>query len=280
MFSFSELLILLDVDGVPPMTAPFPTLEEVAPLVGELKFATSMAHLLPPRRAHLSASPIAVEVTLADFPWGSARALWEHLHGYVTSYLEDTLSKVPKRDALPHYRTYKGHGVTVLYAYTPPNHDEPCLELKLLRDEHPLQTIATVFGISREVLATPLDRNWRTLPSTRDMHVEASSVGDELRLRCNAPLGPGSVPPACSSWTTFWLQWWSPFGGGTSRSELRDRPLAEHEHATEFAIGKDPVVLIRGSTTRRAHFEVHVPLRWITGDRASRDRTSSFCRSA
>ncbi|NVB85045.1 MAG: hypothetical protein HOV81_42150 [Kofleriaceae bacterium] len=139
VFSFSELLVLLDVDGVPPASAPFPTMEELAPIIGPLRFRMNPP-LLPPR-ANLSASPVAAELSIRQFQIGGADAVWEHIYGWITGYLDDTLTKAPKSAGPPGFRTYKGHGVMVLFSYNKPNgYAEPCFELKVLRDEHPMQT--------------------------------------------------------------------------------------------------------------------------------------------
>jgi hypothetical protein len=278
MFSLGELLVMLDVAEVPAVSAPFPTMEEVATLVELFAYPTTASKMAAPGTTYVTSSEIAIEITIKDL----RSEEWGHLHGYVTSYLEDTLTKVAKRVSAPGYRTYVGHGVMVLFTYSKPGgydgNGEARLDLKILRDEQPLMTFARLFGVSAAELALAVDRNWRTLPSTREMHVEGAIVGETLRLRGNALTQPtGSAVSRISSWTTFWLQWWAPLTGAFSIAEVADRPLAEHEQATRYAIGKDPVVTIRGRTTRRDHLEVHVPMRWLAeiGHAAGRVTTPS-----
>jgi hypothetical protein len=265
MFSLGELLVMLDFLDVPATSAPFPTMEEVAPLVALFGYPTTASKMAAPGTTYVTSSELAIEISIRDL----SSAEWERLHGYVTCYLDDTLTKVAKARSAPGYRTYMGHGVTVLFAYsTPTSHDAPRLDLKILRDEPPLVTLARLFGVSTADLAPPADRNWRTLLSTREMHVEAAVVGESLRLRSSALTRPsGSEVSRISTLIPFWLQWWTP-GGAFSIDEVADRRLEEHERATRFAIGKDPVVAIRGQTTRRDHIEVHMPRRWLLGNDA------------
>ncbi|NVB85044.1 MAG: hypothetical protein HOV81_42145 [Kofleriaceae bacterium] len=121
-----------------------------------------------------------------------------------------------------------------------------------------------LFGVTRASLAAPLDSNWRTLPSSREMHVEASCVDDVVRLRCNAARQSSrSDASKCSSWTTSWLQWWLPPAGAMSISKVPNRALAEHEHATEYPFGKHRLLTVNGTSSRRDQFELHVPRRWL-----------------
>ena len=157
----------------------------------------------------------------------------------------------------------------VLFTYTKPasygGHAEPRLDVAVLRDEHPLMTIGRLFGVAPEAFVAPLDTNWRTLTSALEMHVEASLTADAFRLRCTAPRTEPAWSAAltCTSLTTSWLKYWLPMSGAMWLREVPGRTLAEHEHATRWAVGKDPVSTIGSRTERRDSFEIHVPREWL-----------------
>lgn len=267
VFSLGELLTLLDVEHVPLVSAPFPA--ELEGISRELSFAMSAPHLLPPRGARLSATPILCSVRIDDFR-AAGSATWKHVHDYIIGYLADTLTKVPRGEGLPAYRTYKGHGVTVGFVHTPPSSGGALfIELVVIRDESPAQTIARAFGVELPS-ASALDRNWRDVATTREMHVEAAVVGDEVWMRTNARYGAAqSDASRCASWVRFWLRLWESYiDGAMSLSSVTDRTLAEGERATRHPVGRASVVTIEvGGERRRDQFEVHMPRVWL-GDRA------------
>ena len=99
VFSFGELLVLLDVDGVGPMTAPLPTPAEAAGLAadglrgtapcvefhGALRFRTGLAHLYEPPRTELVVSPGHVMLTITRFP---DEDIWTNMFEWVGVHLD------------------------------------------------------------------------------------------------------------------------------------------------------------------------------------------------
>ena len=110
VFSFGELLVLLDVDGVGPMTAPLPTPAEAAGLAadglrgtapcvefhGALRFRTGLAHLYEPPRTELVVSPGHVMLTITRFP---DEDIWTNMFEWVGSYLADGLAPTARGTA-------------------------------------------------------------------------------------------------------------------------------------------------------------------------------------
>jgi hypothetical protein len=258
-FSFSELLTLLDVDDVPRLAAPFPA--ELEGCSKNVSFTMSAPHLLPPRSGSLSVSSIVARLSIGDFRAGGS-ATWQHAHDYIVGYLDDTLRKVPRGEGLPWYRTYKGHGVTVGFTYVP--QDERSIDVVVTRDEPFARTLLRAFGVER--LPSELDRNWSDVVTTREMHVEAAAVGEEVWLRTNARyVGTQSDASRCAWAVRFWLNLWETYDeGAMSLRAVEGRTLAEAERATRHPMRKESVVTIEmGGERRRDQFEIHMPRRWL-----------------
>ena len=107
VFSFGELLVLIDVEGVGAMSAPLPipaeasTLTGTAPrgiapcveLHGACRFRTGLAHLYDPPRADLVVSPAHVMLSLTRF---ADDDIWNNMFEWLNGYLADTLTPTPR----------------------------------------------------------------------------------------------------------------------------------------------------------------------------------------
>ncbi|HLL23714.1 MAG TPA: hypothetical protein VK427_16360, partial [Kofleriaceae bacterium] len=160
-FSFGELLVLLDVEGVGAMSAPLPTwgeaagvagnvLRGVAPCVevhGACRFHTGLAHLHVPPRAELVVSPAHVMLSISRF---ADEAIWENMFEWVKGYLSDTLTPTSRSGARDGYCEYVGQGVIVTLGYTRPNvrvdSRDLVIEVALRRDEPALATVRRLLG--------------------------------------------------------------------------------------------------------------------------------------
>ena len=131
-FSFGELLVLIDVDGVGAMSAPLPTpaeaseltrnaLRGAAPCVelhGACRFRTGLAHLYAPPRADLVVSPAHVMLTISRF---ADEDIWKNMFEWVNGYLADTLTPTPRSAARDGYHEYAGQGVIATLGYLRPS---------------------------------------------------------------------------------------------------------------------------------------------------------------
>ncbi len=199
LFSFGELLVLIDVDGVGPMSTPLPTpteasaltpdgLRGIAPCLefhGACRFRTGLAHLYEPPRTELVVSPAHVMLSITHF-----RDLdtWKNIFDWIDGYLADTLAPTPRGATHDGYREYAGQGVIATLAYTRPsvvvNARELVIEVGLRRDEAALATIRRLLGLAADVpIAPPDDSNWRVLPSSWPLHLDCSRHGGLVRFR-------------------------------------------------------------------------------------------------
>ncbi len=273
VFSFGELLVLIDVDGVGAMSAPLPTVDEASSLLtgatlrgtapcvelhGACRFRTGLAHLYDPPRTDLVVSPVHVMLSItrvADVD------TWNTMFEWVTGYLADTLTPTPRSNASDGYVEYRGQGVIASVAFTRPNvrldSRDAVLEIALRRDESPLDTLRHLFGLAADTqLAPPDDGNWRELTPRWPLHLECSRHKDTVRFRMSAPHHDGQVSTAslCEEWCWRWLD----LCAGT-RIGHHDRVqvswnLPELGHAS----------IVRGdSAHRRDVHELHVPASWL-----------------
>jgi len=210
-----------------------------------------------------SVTPILGRVRIDDFR-AAGSTTWQHVHDYIVGYLSDTLSKVPRAEGLPSYRTYQGHGVTVGFTYTPPSapSGKPAIDLVVIRDEPPAQTIGRAFGVELPV-ASSLDRNWSDVATTLETHVQTAAVADEVWMRTNANYtATQSDASRCASWVRSWLRLWESYEEGAMRiPSVEGRTLARAESATRHPVRSASVVTIEvGGERRRDQFEVHMPI--------------------
>lgn len=115
-------------------------------------------------------------------------------------------------------------------------------------------------------MPSALDRNWRDVATTREIHVEAALVGDEVWLRTNARyVGTQSDASRCAGWVRSWLRLWESYDeGAMSLRSVENRPLGEAERATRHPVGRVSVVTLEeGGERRRDLFEVHMPREWF-----------------
>jgi len=130
-FSFGEMLILIDVEGVGTMSAPLPTpaeasaftgvvLSGTAPCVelhGGCRFRTGLAHLYEPPHTDLVVSPGHVMLSITRFP---DEDIWKNMFEWMSGYLADTLTPTPESPARDGYRAFAGQGGTAMLGFTPP----------------------------------------------------------------------------------------------------------------------------------------------------------------
>ncbi len=271
-FSFGELLVLLDVDGVAAMSTPLPAPAEGAALTGvplhgvepcvashgALRFRTGLAHLYEPPRTELVVSPTHVMLSIARF---ADEDIWTNMFGWVEGYLGDTLELTPSSAAREGYREYRGQGVIATLAYTRPNvrldSRDLVIELALRRDEPLIATLHALFGLARETaIAPPDDGNWRELATRWPMHLECARHGTTVKFRFSAPHHDGQVSTAnlCEEWSWRWLDLCAATGIGHHDHRQVSWDLPELGHAS----------IVRGDGTgRRDVHELHVPARWL-----------------
>jgi len=106
VFSFGELLVLIDIEGVGAMSAPLPTPAEASRLTGNglrgtapcvelhggCRFRTGLAHLYEPPHTELVVSPAHVMLSITRFP---DEDIWKNMFEWVNGYLADTLTPTP-----------------------------------------------------------------------------------------------------------------------------------------------------------------------------------------
>ncbi|APR82885.1 Hypothetical protein A7982_08234 [Minicystis rosea] len=275
MFSPSELFVLLDFDHTGTLSA-FPTPEEIAAylgpeasvsrsgatfvdVAGQPRFRAGLNHLYAPPRALLDANLWRCRLDLGDFPSGES-ATWTHLSEWMSSYLEDTLKREPKSKRRHGYRRYRGEGVMVDFAPTPPSQVDASqrgqIELQIMHDEPNLATVRRILRLREDVV---LAGEGATIPSDWDFHLTATVVETEVRLRWSALLHGGlNDAQRCTTWMTFFLQ--DTFGFGTKNGAP--------EHATRWEApgpagraGAD-VVLFNHTDGRRHTGEIRFPVGW------------------
>lgn len=273
VFSFGELLVLLDVEGVGAMSAPLPTpaeasglaasaLRGAAPCVefhGACRFRTGLAHLYEPPRTDLVVSPAHVMLSITRFPDVD---IWNNMFEWVSSYLADTLAPTPRGAGRDGYREYAGQGAIATLGYTRPSvrldARDLVIEVGLRRDEPALATVRRLLGLPADAqIAPPDDGNWRELATSWPLHLEYSRHGATARFRFSAPHHDGqtSVAGLCEEWCWRWLD----LCAGTG--------LGHHERVQVSwdlgALGHASIVRGDGAHRRDVH-ELHVPTAWLT----------------
>lgn len=270
-FSFGELLVLLDIEGVGAMS-PLPTPTEAAALTGvplrgtspcvdihgPVRFRTGLAHLYDPPHTELVVSPAHVLLAISRF---ADEDIWKNMFEWVDSYLGDTLAPTPRSAGRQGYREYAGQGVIASLAFTRPDarhgSRDLVIELGLRRDEPALATLHRLLGLASDVpIAPPDDGNWRGLATSWPLHLECSRHGGTARFRFSAPHHDGQVSTAnlCEEWCWRWLELCAGSGiGQHSRSQV-SWDLGSLGHAS----------IVRGDGAhRRDVHELHVPAAWL-----------------
>ncbi len=272
VFSFGELLVLLDVDGVTAMSAPLPTpaeastlapdaLRGTAPCVefhGACRFRTGLAHLYEPPRTELVVSPAHVMLSITRFPDVD---IWNNMFEWVSSYLGDTLTPTPRGAAVEGVREYAGQGVIATLRYTRPSarldSRDLLIEVGLRHDEPPLATVRRLLGLTADApIAPPDDGNWHELPTRWPAHLEYARHGAALRFRISGPHHDGQTSTAnlCEEWCWRWLDLSAATGLGR-----HDRAQLAWELG---ALGHASIVRGNGAHRRDVH-ELHVPSAWL-----------------
>lgn len=272
MFSFGELLVLLDVEGVAAMSAPLPTpleaagvagtaLRGVAPCVdahGALRFRTDLAHLYAPPRTDLVVSPAHLMLSITRF---ADEDIWKNMFEWVSGYLGDTLVPTPRSGVREAYLEYAGQGVVATLGFTRPNvRTDPrdlVIEVALRHDEPPLAAVRRLLGLASDALiAPPDDGNWRELHTRWPMHLECSRHGATVRFRFSAPHHDGHVSTAnlCEEWCWRWLD----LCAGTEIGH-HDRVRVAWDLG---GLGHASIVRGDGAHRRDVH-ELHIPASWF-----------------
>ncbi len=271
-FSFGELLVLLDVEGVGAMSTPLPTpaeaagltavgLRGVAPCVelrGACRFRTGLAHLYDPPTTELVVSPAHLMLTITRF---ADVDIWNNMFEWIGSYLGDALTPTARGATRDGYREYAGKGVIASVGFTRPaprlDSRDLVLEVGLRRDEPAVATVRRLLGLAADApLAPPDDGNWRGLPSTWPLHLEASRHGATARFRFSAPHHDGQTSTAglCEGWCWAWL-------------ELCAGAATGHHDRSRVAWDLGPLghaSIVRGDGAhRRDVHELHVPAAWL-----------------
>ena len=272
VFSFGELLELIDVDGVGAMSVPLPTTEEAAALTGATlrgiapcvdvhgpcRWRTGLARLYEPPTADLAVSAAHAVLAISRFP---DEDIWRNTFEWVSGYLADTLTLTPAKPPRDGHQEYVGQGVTATIAYTRPNprHDprELVIEVGVRRDEPPLTAVRRLLGVElQQAIAPPDDGNWRVIPTSFLMHLEGSRHGATMRFRFSALHHDAQVSTAslCEEWCWRWLDLCGAIGPGRhdrSRNAWDLGPLG-------------PASIVRGTGVhRRDVHELHVPAAWL-----------------
>ncbi len=273
-FSFGELLVLIDVDGVGAMSSPLPTPAEAAALTGlalrglppcvelhgPLRFAAS---LYDPPRTDLVVSPAHVVLSVTRFAHADT---WGAMFEWVTGYFADTLSPTARGTTREGYREYAGRGVVASVAFTRPSvrldARDAVIEIGLRRDEPPIQTVRRLLGLAADTpIAPPDDGNWREVPTAWPLHLEKSRHGDTLRFRFSAPHHDGQTSTAglCEEWCWRWLDLCAGTGIGTHDRRQVSWALP--------GLGRASIVRGDGAHRRDVH-ELHVPAAWLAASLA------------
>lgn len=269
VFSFGELLLLLDVEGVGAMS-PLPSPAEAsvftgiavrgtAPCVelhGPCRFRTGLSHLYDPPRADLVVSPAHVMLSVTRF---ADNDIWKNMLDWVDGYLVDTLT-VTARSADGH-REYAGQGVIATLGYTRPSvrldSRDLVIEIALRRDEALLATVRRLLGLASDAhIAPPPDGNWRELTTTWPLHLECSRHKDSVRFRFSSPHHDGQTSTAglCEEWCWRWLD----LCAGTAIGH-HDRTQVSWDLG---GFGHASIVRGDGAHRRDVH-ELHIPVSWL-----------------
>jgi hypothetical protein len=272
VFSFGELLVLIDVEGVGAMAAGLPTPAEAAGLTGTplrgtapcvevhgaCRFRTGLAHLYKPPHAGLVVSPAHVMLSITRFP---DEDIFKNMFEWVTGYLADTLTPTPRSAAREGYLEYAGQGVIATLASSRAtaglDSRELIIELAVRRDETALATLRHLFGLTGDAqIAPPDDGNWRELSTAWPVHLECSRHGDTVRFRFSAPHHDGQISTAnlCEEWCWRWLD----LLAGT-RIGHHDRLQVSWDLG---ARGHASIVRGDGAHRRDVH-ELHIPVSWL-----------------
>ena len=272
VFSFGELLVLIDVDGVGAMSTPLPTPTEASGLTGNAlrgtapcvefhgaaRFRTGLAHLYEPPRTDLVVSPAHVMLSITRFP---DEDIWKNMFEWVNSYLADTLAPTPRSAARDGYLEYAGQGVIATLGYLRPSvrldSRDLVIEVALRRDEAALATVRRLLGLAGDApIAPPDDGNWRELPTAWPLHLECSRHGGTVRFRFSAPHHDGqtSTSSLCEEWCWRWLDLCAGTGLGHHNRSQVSWDLAGLGHAS--------IVRGHGAHHRDVH-ELHVPVSWL-----------------
>lgn len=257
MFSFGELLVLLDVDGAGAIAAAVPTPAEASSVVaapprgnapcvelhGTVRF---LSQVYAPPHAELVVTPAYAALSITQF---HDEGTWTTMFDWVSSYLADTLGP-----------DHVGQGVIATLGCTRPNarldSRDLVIEVAVRRDEPELTTIRRIFGLAADVrIAPPDDGNWRELPTSWPMHLECSSHGD-VRFRFSAPHHDSQISSAglCEEWSRRWLDLCASTGPGSHDRSRVGWDLGTRGHAS----------IVRGDGThRRDVHELHVPTSWL-----------------
>lgn len=271
VFSFGELLVLIDVEGVGAMSAPLPTPTEASGLAGNAlrgtapcvelhgacRFRTGLAHLYEPPRADLVVSPAHAMISITRF---ADEDIWKNMFEWVSGYLADTLTPTPRSAASEGYLEYTGQGVIATLGYVRPSvrvgSRELVITVALRRDEPALATMRRLLGLAADApIAPPDDGNWRGLPTSWPLHLECSRHGDALRFRFSASHHDGQISTAslCEEWCWRWLDLCAGTRLGHDRSQV----------AWDLGgLGRASIVRGDGAHHRDVH-EVRVPVSWL-----------------
>jgi hypothetical protein len=282
VFSFGELLVLLDVEGVGEMSAPLPTPAEAAGLAaaslrgtapcvefhGACRFRTGLAHLYEAPHTELVVSPGHVALSITRF---ADVDIWNHMFEWVSSYLGDALALQPqgaRSSATPsatsdNHRVYAGQGVIAAVGFTRPtvrlDSRDMVIELGLRRDEPGIGTLRRLLGVAGGApVAPPDDGNWRELATSWPMHLECARHGDTAQFRMSAPHHDGQTSTAnlCEEWCRGWLDMCASTGPGRHDRTQQTWDLG--------ALGHASIVRGDGAHRRDAH-QLRVPAAWLAG---------------
>ena len=265
-FSFGELLVLIDIDGVGAMS-PVPTVAEAAALAGNALRGTAPcvevhgactfgAALFSPPRADLVVTPASVMLSITRVPDVDS---WTGMFDWVSGYLGDTLTR--RGEPREGFQEYAGQGVVAAIAFTRPgvrvDARDAVLEVAIRRDEPALTTLHRIFGVANEVpIAPPDDGNWRELATSWPLHLETSRQKDTMRFRMSAPHHDGQISTAnlCEEWCWRWLDMCAGTGIGHHDRVQVSWDLPGLGHAS----------IVRGTGAhRRDVHELHIPASWL-----------------
>lgn len=269
VFSFGELLVLLDVDGVGAMSTPLPTPAEAAALTGTAVHGTApcvelrgacrfRSDLYSPPRTELVVGPAHVMLSITRFPDVDT---WNNMFEWVSGYLADTLTPTPRSGVRDGYQEYAGQGAIATLAFTRPSvrldSRDLVIEVALRRDEAPAATVRRLLGLASDVtIAPPDDHNWRELTTSWPMHLECSRHGTTMRFRFSSPHHDGqtSTSGLCEEWCWRWLDLCAGTAIGHHDRTQVQWDLGELGHAS----------IVRGDGAhRRDVHELHVPASWL-----------------
>lgn len=279
MFDLSELCVLLDLDYSGALSV-FPAPDEVAAFLGDadvlrsgeetveasglLRFRSGLNRLYAPPRAFLRSTLWRCSVEIDGFPMAEG-SIWKHLSEWTSSYLGDAMKKRDaKRDSRHGYRRYRGDGVIVDLALTPPSRTDSDergqIELHVTHDEAPSATLRRILRVADGVVLDGDPSGGTVVESAWDARMTACVIDSEVRVRWSAPMGAGGAhaneAARCADWADGFLV--HLFGFGTFGGEGITRwtvPVAAGESA-------EAVTLQRITAERRCTAELRFPSRW------------------